>query len=59
MIEHISAQEHQDRLRRVRSIPCPKCNAGKGAPCRAPNGEAASVSHAARYQALYRKEASR
>ena len=47
--------EHVDRVRRVRSVACPRCGQPKGKPCRTPDGQTSSYHHAARYEALYRK----
>lgn len=59
MTQPVSMEEHLDRIRRVQSVPCPKCGAGKGEPCRSPKGDPTEPHHAARYAALYRREASR
>jgi len=36
---------------RISSVPCPKCGAAEGAPCRVPNGKTAVVPHQARRSA--------
>lgn len=56
MSETVSAAEHTDRIRRVRSVACPKCGAGKGQPCRSPRGQGVAAHHQARYAALYRRK---
>lgn len=53
MTEQISIEEHLDRIRRVESVPCPKCKAGRGHPCVRPSGEKTEPHHAARYGKLY------
>lgn len=55
MTEQISRQEHEDRVRRVRSVICPKCRAQKGRPCKGPDGRPESHHHAARYGLLYKR----
>ena len=55
MTYDVGILEHLDRVRRVRSVACPRCGAPKGRPCRSPSGKAVSVHHQARYGALYRK----
>lgn len=56
----VPVAEHTDRVRRVRSVGCPKCQAGKGQPCRSPKGQGVASHHQARYAALYaRKGASK
>ena len=55
----VPVAEHVDRVRRVRSVPCPKCQAGKGQPCRSPRGASVASHHQARYAALYKRKGSR
>ena len=59
MTGQVSVEEHLDRVRRVESVACPKCQAPKGGPCRGPGGEKTEPHHAARYAALYRRKARR
>lgn len=59
MTEQISIEEHLDRIRRVQSVTCPKCGAGKGEHCRGPKGDPTEPHHAARYGKLYRQRARR
>ena len=56
MSETVGVAEHLDRIRRVRSVPCPKCQAGKGRPCKSPRGQSVASHHQARYAALYRRK---
>lgn len=48
--------EHLDRLNRVRSVPCPYCQARPGWPCVRPNGTP-TVTHGPRWDAWYKEEA--
>ena len=55
----ISVAEHLERVRRVQTVPCPKCGAVKGRPCVSPFGAKTPQQHAARYAALYRRAGTR
>lgn len=59
MTEQISVEEHLDRIRRVQSVDCPRCQAPKGRPCVGPSGQPTEPHHAARYAKLYRRKAGR
>ena len=59
MTEPVSIGEHLDRIRRVESVICPKCGAGKSQPCRGPKGDPTEPHHAARYGKLYRQKTRR
>lgn len=53
MSQDIPIAEHLDRIRRVESVPCPKCYAPKGRPCTGPGGNRTEPHHASRYAKLY------
>lgn len=59
MTTPIPIEEHLDRIRRVQSMTCPRCGAGKGEACRGPKSDPADQHHAARYGKLYRQRAGR
>jgi hypothetical protein len=46
----------EKQLRKIRSqeMPCPKCGADPGSPCKSPSGNHMNVAHSARWAAYYR-----
>ena len=59
MTPEVGPAEHADRVRRVRSVPCPRCGAGKGQPCKSPGGGKTTPHHQARYDRLYARRGRR
>jgi hypothetical protein len=59
MSDTVSVTEHLDRVRRVRSVACPKCHAPVGRPCTSPKGVSVGIHHQARYAALYKRKGNR
>lgn len=45
--------EHNDRMARVLSVPCPKCGAPAGRVCVSPSGARQPEQHGARWDAWY------
>jgi len=56
MKAEISAEEHADRVMRVRSVECPECDAKVGKRCSTPNGHSTqSFHHQVRWDAYYQQ----
>ena len=45
--------EHDDRMARILSVPCPQCHAAPGRKCHSPARHEQTVQHAARWDAWY------
>lgn len=50
--------EHNARVDRVLSVPCPKCQADPGQRCRSPRGGQLVSQHGARWDEFYRRQQS-